>query len=141
VDEVLAMEPTKLKFAKRKLRVSRCKANKDGPHQKQPGTSKGNPTPSSNSKKVSKEKLLTEKGPKTRGDPNLGERLKGMTKEERREAKKNDPNRLARRMEKKNARKVMEKGLNKGAKERIRVRKSKSITAAKMPNKKPKKQT
>ncbi|PVF99092.1 hypothetical protein CPB86DRAFT_671774, partial [Serendipita vermifera] len=126
VDEIIAMELTKLKFAKRKLRVSRCKSNKDGPHQKQPGSRKVNQVSSSDrNEKVPKTKSSTETRPKAHGDPSLGERLKGMSKEERREVKKNDATRQARRMQKKEARKAMEKSSNKGVKERIRVRKTK----------------
>jgi nucleolar protein 12 len=133
VDEVVAMDPVKLRFAKRKLRVTRCKVDTNPSLPKvagRRGTTSGEiPTPG----KAERPNL-----PKPKGDPKLGERLKGMSKEERREAKKQDANRLARRMEKKKARISLEKSLKKPEKERIRVRKATTVKTAK---KKPTKRT
>lgn len=131
VDEVMAMEPTKLKFAKRKLRVDRCKTAPSG-------SKTSMSTPKRDTRQVAKavdsqKKRHVEKpvGKKLRGDPSLGERLKGLSKEERREAKKNDPTRQARRMEKKKARAVLEKDLSKADKSRVRERKVRSISKSK----------
>lgn len=116
VDEIIAMEPTKLKFAKRKLRVTRCKVAGDKALDKT-----ANRTSAKASSQAPHKHEVTK--PKAKGDPLLGERLKGLSKEERREAKKQDPKRLARRMEKKKTRLSMEKSLKRPEKERIRVRK------------------
>jgi nucleolar protein 12 len=132
VDEVVALDPVKLKFAKRKLRVTRCKTDKNPSSPKITGR-RG----STSSGAISiPGKAEHPNLPKPKGDPKLGERLKGMSKEERREAKKQDANRLARRMEKKKARISLEKSLKKPEKERIRVRKATMVkTAKKKPNK------
>jgi len=128
------MDPVKLKFAKRKLRVTRCKADRNPSSPKMSSrheaTSSGEITAPGKAKHPNL--------PKPKGDPKLGERLKGMSKEERREAKKQDANRLARRMEKKKARISLEKSLKRPEKERIRVRKATTVKTAK---KKPSKRT
>ncbi len=84
VDELLALEQDKLKFAKRKLRVQRCKSS--------PGT-----------KQVvtHKERIPAVVVPK--GDPRLGEKLSGLPKEERKQIKSSDADRVARRLAKKKA--------------------------------------
>ncbi|EEB91359.1 hypothetical protein MPER_10287, partial [Moniliophthora perniciosa FA553] len=97
VDEVLALDSSKLKFAKRKLRVERCKtlpgvATKVSSSVK---TSKSfTKPPSRHSASVSVPK----------GDPSLGEKLVHLSKEERKKAKATDSTRLARRLAKKKAR-------------------------------------
>lgn len=128
MDEIIAMEADKLKFANRKLRVQRCKA-------------KNTSSKPSNSVAIkdlttaeAKGKSTFSKGDKThklhKGDPLLGERIKGLSKDERKEVKKQDVNRLARRMEKKAKRRTLDpasrSGKMKEIKERIRVRKTKS---------------
>jgi nucleolar protein 12 len=134
VDEVVAMDPVKLKFAKRKLRVTRCKADKNSSTPKETGRREA----TSSGEIATPGKAERPNLPKLKGDPKLGERLKGMSKEERREAKKKDANRLARRMEKKKARISLEKRLKKPEKERVRVRKATMVKTAK---KKPTKRT
>ncbi|KAF8967173.1 hypothetical protein BDZ97DRAFT_1656759, partial [Flammula alnicola] len=89
VDELLALTEDKLKFAKRKLRVQRCKTA--------PGT-----------KQVITQRK--EKGPAVvipKGDPALGERLAGLPKDERKQLKSTDADRVARRLAKKKARMSM----------------------------------
>src|SRR6266404_1174100 len=105
------MEAGKLKFAKRKLRVQRCK----GGSQTDRGA-KGNKKGTAPSDPAQKH---------VRGDPNLGERLKGLSKEERKEAKKGDAIRQARRLEKKKAKATLEKAMSGKEKERVRTRKAK----------------
>lgn len=92
VDEILALDPGKLKFAKRKLRVQRCKsipnaASKNVPPSERAQTSNRAPVPSV-----------------PKGDPSLGEKLVKLTKEERKRVKAADADRVARRMAKKKAR-------------------------------------
>jgi len=128
------MEAGKLKFAKRKLRVQRCKGP-SGTSQPDRGT------------KGDKKRELIQKGtaPKpggkssasdpvrkhVKGDPKLGERLKGLTKEERKEAKKGDAIRQARRLEKKKAKVSLEKAMSGKEKERVRTRKTKQTIGLK----------
>jgi nucleolar protein 12 len=123
VDEILALEPGKLKFAKRKLRVERCKTlpgSLNGPYRPSAATttttspSRGTRTPS------------TKRTPKDvpKGNPNLGAQLAHLSKGERKAAKAVDPERVARRLAKKKARnalRVPEQG-----KDRVRVRKNTS---------------
>ncbi|KAF9483522.1 hypothetical protein BDN70DRAFT_873836 [Pholiota conissans] len=89
VDELLALEEQKLKFAKRKLRVQRCKTA--------PGTKE----------LVSQRKEQTPAVVVLKGDPRLGEKLSGLPKEERKQIKSNDADRVARRLAKKRARMAM----------------------------------
>ncbi|KAF8195586.1 hypothetical protein BJ912DRAFT_957479 [Pholiota molesta] len=89
VDELLALEEEKLKFAKRKLRVQRCKT---APGTKQLVTQR-------------KERAPAVVVPK--GDPRLGEKLSGLPKEERKQIKSTDADRVARRLAKKKARMAM----------------------------------
>ena len=101
VDEVLALEELKLKFAKRKLRVQRCKTL--------PGTSvqvKSNPIKKG---KVSAPAKRTPHAPVVvpKGDPTLGERLAHLPKAVRKQAKAADGDRIARRLAKKKARMAM----------------------------------
>lgn len=142
MDEILAMEQGRLKFAKRKLRVTRYnnKGSSEGSKSNPKQTPKGSTKPSTS--KPSTSKSSTSKGGKEtsvkhRGDPALGERLKGLSKEERKDAKKNDANRLARRLEKKKARLELDKSLNNSKKDRVRVRKAKAISGAKGSKRKP----
>ncbi|KAL5483040.1 NOP12_3 [Sanghuangporus weigelae] len=119
VDEVLALEAERLKFAKRTLRVQRCKA-----------------LPSTGSKQQAPpEKTILHASPKThspavsrslpRGDPALGERLAGLPKEARRQAKATDSTRVARRLAKKKARMALEQ--TEHSSKRLRERKDKKV--------------
>ncbi|KAL0577442.1 Nucleolar protein 12 [Marasmius crinis-equi] len=99
VDEILALEPSKLKFAKRKLRVERCKTL--------PGVStKLSSKPKSDKTDKSSKKSSRPTAPVLvpKGDPSLGEKLVHMSKEDRKKAKASDPERLARRLAKKKSR-------------------------------------
>ncbi|KAG9315964.1 Alpha/Beta hydrolase protein [Chiua virens] len=114
VDEILALEPGKLKFAKRKLRVQRCKSI--------PSSSSVKKEPSSKLVKASKPAPIPSV---PKGDPSLGEKLATLTKEERKRVKAADAERVARRVAKKKARMTLAKeGVPVKGKERERVRKT-----------------
>ncbi|KIK41928.1 hypothetical protein CY34DRAFT_805497 [Suillus luteus UH-Slu-Lm8-n1] len=96
VDETLAMEESKLRFAKRKLRIQRCKIL---------------PKASATDKAATSKTVSTSNGAGAaspinvpQGDPSLGEKLATLSKEERKQIKAADADRLARRMAKKKAR-------------------------------------
>lgn len=116
VDEVLALEEQKLKFAKRKLRVQRCKSLPGAKvavdaktHPKAANTPRSAPVP-----------IVVPKG-----DPALGERLAHLSKDARKQAKSTDADRVARRLAKKKARMAMGPPGGSGVKgkDRERVRK------------------
>ncbi|KAH7923351.1 hypothetical protein BV22DRAFT_1036440 [Leucogyrophana mollusca] len=122
VDEILALEESKVKFAKRKLRVQRCKTL--------PGTSDDNKAASSSSKSPRTIPTPTISQPMSlpKGDPALGTKLAHLSKEERKQVKSSDADRLARRLAKKKARMALAKqGVAVQGKDRERVRKSTSI--------------
>jgi len=111
VDELLALEETRLKFAKRKLRVQRCK------------TLPGSKIPS---KAPPKHKETTAAIVIPKGDPLLGEKLAGLSKDERKQRKSMDADRVARRLAKKKARMALAPGIGMKSqgKDRERVRKT-----------------
>lgn len=80
IDELLSLEPGKLKFSKRKLRLERCKT-----------------LPATNS--TTKTDAHTVIAP--RGDPSLGAKLAHLPKDERKRIKSADAGRIARRLAKK----------------------------------------
>ncbi|KAI6128796.1 hypothetical protein EDD17DRAFT_1852840 [Pisolithus thermaeus] len=109
VDEILALEPDRLKFAKRKLRVQRCK------------TIPSSVTPAASSKPSTSSSISA--APK--GNPSLGQKLAHLSKEERKQAKAADADRRARRLAKKKARMALDKqGVRHQGQGRERVRKS-----------------
>src|SRR5258707_15877922 len=108
------MEEPKLKFAKRKLRVQRCKTTQGK------GVKHSTTPQKSSSTKTSIEKLAH---PIPKGDPSLGEKLVGLSKEQRKQRKSTDPDRVARRLAKKKSRMAMSSTVGKTLrKERSRVR-------------------
>ncbi|KAK0504413.1 hypothetical protein EDD18DRAFT_1133573 [Armillaria luteobubalina] len=112
VDEVLALEEVKLKFAKRKLRVQRCKTLPGG---RRPTTSV-----TAGTKNLVQPSISA-------GDPSLGERLVHLTKEARKHVKSADADRVARRLAKKKARlSLVKEGVKMQGKERDRARKKPS---------------
>lgn len=137
VDELLALEPGSVKFAKRKLRLQKCKGL--------PGaTPKSTPTVKPSKGKSSQVKTKTKTtSTKTKslkhspvvvpkGDPNLGAKLASLSKEERKAAKAADSARLERRLAKKQAKSQQAKG-NTGAEKlenKQRHRQRKGPTAA-----------
>ncbi|KAI8986067.1 hypothetical protein BD414DRAFT_487523 [Trametes punicea] len=138
VDEILALEEGKLKFAKRKLRVQRCKTLPGGPKLKaarparvatassRPGVSASNPgKPGQNPAKAKANAVPLIPAQVPKGNPELGKKLAGLPKEERKRAKAQDPERVARRLAKKRAKALAEKGV-KSRVDRERVRKPRS---------------
>ncbi|KAG5638850.1 hypothetical protein H0H81_009401 [Sphagnurus paluster] len=101
VDEVLALEPVKLKFAKRKLRVQRCRTL--------PGssTSTRQATAAAPKADAPKRSAPTPIVVVPKGDPALGEKLAHLPKDARKQAKAADADRVARRLAKKKARHAM----------------------------------
>ncbi|KAH9999636.1 hypothetical protein BJV74DRAFT_709618, partial [Russula compacta] len=120
VDEILALEPGKLKFAKRKLRVERCKtlpSSLNALRNRDPHPSIVAPTRSARPPST---KLTPTTVPK--GNPDLGVQLAHLSKAERKAAKAADPERVARRLSKKKARHTLP--IPEQRKDRVRVRKS-----------------
>ncbi|KAJ8501954.1 hypothetical protein ONZ51_g267 [Trametes cubensis] len=137
VDEILALEEGKLKFAKRKLRVQRCKTLPGGPKLKAakptrsaassskagaPASQAGKhgQSPANSRAKAVNVPLVPARVPK--GNPELGAKLATLPKEERKRVKAQDPDRVARRLAKKRAKALAEKGV-KSKVDRERVRK------------------
>jgi nucleolar protein 12 len=124
VDEILAMGESTLKFAKRKLRVQRCKTV--------PGMSVNHSAPqdrlsATKTRSLGRSARPKEAGVIPMGDPSLGEKLLGLSKEERKQRKSTDPGRVARRLAKKKLRMAMASKMGSTAgkalkKERHRVR-------------------
>lgn len=108
VDELIALPSTKLKFAKKPLRLQSCKTL--------PPKSNSRPAPTgaaaaSGSKAGAKgaaagkpaKKPFVPAGPIPKGNPLLGEKIKDLSKEDRKVAKATDAERQARRIAKKKA--------------------------------------
>ncbi|CAE7212404.1 unnamed protein product [Rhizoctonia solani] len=114
-DEILAMEPGTIKLAKRKLRIQRCKTV--------PGVSLQKPKvsrPANDSKKSDPPSKSDRQKPKAnkparvlRADTGLGERIRSLSKEDRKSVKAGDADRIARRLAKKKAKVVSERGARK----------------------------
>ncbi|PBK97179.1 hypothetical protein ARMGADRAFT_1026761 [Armillaria gallica] len=120
VDEVLVLEEAKLKFAKRKLRVQRCKTLPGGRR-----TTSSAPAGTKNSVQPSI----------PAGDPSLGDRLVHLTKEARKHVKSTDADRVARRLAKKKVRLTLGKeGVKMQGKERDRARKKPSSASSRKTN-------
>lgn len=121
VDEILALEPSKLKFAKRKLRVERCKtlpSSLNAPP-RDPRTSSAAP---SRSTRHPSTKLTGTPTTVPKGNPDLGTQLAHLSKADRKVAKAVDPARVARRLAKKKARNTLQ--IPEQKKDRVRVRKN-----------------
>ncbi|KAG6853561.1 hypothetical protein C0991_003231 [Blastosporella zonata] len=122
VDEVLALEPLKLKFAKRKLRVQRCRTlpgSSSSTRQATASKAKGNDNPNAIAVAKRPPPIVVPKG-----DPTLGEKLAHLPKDARKQYKSTDADRVARRLAKKKARMAMPGVKVQGKdKERDRVRK------------------
>ncbi|KAI0769984.1 hypothetical protein C8Q74DRAFT_1272578 [Fomes fomentarius] len=134
VDEILALDQSKLKFAKRKLRVQRCKTMPGGPKLRAakptrpsaPAPSKSthlsSKAPHGNARPAHPPRLVPDTKRIPKGDPELGAKLAHLPKEERKKAKAVDADRVARRLAKKRAKALAEKGV-KPRVDRERVRK------------------
>lgn len=124
------MEEGKLKFAKRKLRVQRCKTLSGGSSAKRSAASGDTTSPSTPRARGPPVPISIPAIPK--GDPSLGGKLAHLSKDKRKEVKSADADRVARRLAKKKSRNALEKqGLKALSKDRERVRKS--TTGAKGP--------
>ena len=127
VDEILTLEPTRLKFAKRKLRVQRCKTL---PGATLPKSAKRAPSTTATAKGSQR---LTQRPTSTgapsrppvvpKGDPALGSRIAGLSKEDRKKAKAGDADRVARRLAKKRAKALADKGVKSRPDDVLKTRK------------------
>lgn len=125
VDEVLALEQDKIKFAKRKLRVQRCKNIPAG----------GLPKPKPHAPRTTPTNLGRRLYPTLpvipRGDPSLGKQLEHLSKDERKQRKSEDADRVARRLAKKKVKSAMDKaGVKAEGRERSRKRSDPKKVAA-----------
>jgi len=124
VDEVLGIDQAKLRFAKKPLRVQRAKtlpsSNVGKPAAKAAtgttanGANKNAPAAKDKAKKPAAAKPL-QSGPIPKGNPLLGEKIKNLSKEDRKVAKSADDERQARRLAKKKMRGKMGSEAEKGA--------------------------
>lgn len=126
------MDASRLKIAKRKIRAQRCKATTDQPSKEEvTRLSRDNKNKALASKPKKPQNQSAQSEP-LRGDPTLGARLVRLTKEERKEAKRKDATRQARRLDKKKqSRLTMENAMDAGTKDRVRVRKAKGVAVLK----------
>lgn len=142
MDEILALEQGKVKFAKRKLRVQRCRAITSTSTSSKK-TEQGMLAPSSSPRKsrTATGGAITNPRPSgpmpirvptpgsiPKGDPNLGKQLEHLSKEDRKKEKAANADRVARRLAKKQVKATMTKGSLKfggdgRGNERVRVRK------------------
>lgn len=109
------MPQEKVKFAKRKLRVQRCKTLPGGAPNSRPLAASGS-TP-----KTRTPIPVPVVVPK--GDPSLGAKLVSLSKEDRKAAKATDADRLARRMAKKQAKVAAAKSSRSLTEDKTRLRK------------------
>ncbi|KAJ4480087.1 hypothetical protein J3R30DRAFT_3873990 [Lentinula aciculospora] len=136
VDEIIAasLEPGKLKFAKRKLRVERCKTIPGGSFKvKINSVSSSSSRTKNHLSKPNRSTSTSVPIPIPKGDPSLGAKLAHLSKLERKSAKAADADRMARRLAKKKSRMAMAAGGGAGTggvkirgKERGRERKPRS---------------
>jgi hypothetical protein len=132
VDEILAMEETKLKFAKRKLRVQRCKTIPSLSSGTRPVTRSDSKLPVSLRSRAPTVAVPIPPIPK--GDPSLGGKLAHLPKDERKQMKASDADRVARRLAKKKARNALAKqGVKPQVKDRDRVRKTMDMKKVSVP--------
>ncbi|GBE84863.1 hypothetical protein BKA93DRAFT_827131 [Sparassis latifolia] len=122
VDEILALEQDRLKFAKRKLRAQRCKIPPGSKVTTRPARPLKSSTASSSVVKHPGT-AQARTAPAPRGDPTLGTKISHLSKDERKHVKAADPDRVARRLAKKKAKALAEKGVKvKIDRERVRKR-------------------
>ncbi|KAL7422726.1 Nucleolar protein 12 [Cryptotrichosporon argae] len=120
VDEIIAMDSKRLKFAKRPLRVQPCKTlpPKPAPAPASVSAASGAGTgPGGKDTRARKPRMTKAAMPK--GNPALGERLRALSKEDRKVAKAADAERQARRRAKKQLKHAHERDA--AASERARV--------------------
>ncbi|WWD16502.1 hypothetical protein CI109_100928 [Kwoniella shandongensis] len=114
VEEILAMDQKKIKFAKRYLRVQPCKTLPTAKTLTNTIKSLAKPEYKKKGSEKSKSTYKTASGAVPKGNPKLGDKIKDLSKEERKAVKSTDADRQARRMAKKKTRMALEKG-EKGA--------------------------
>ncbi|RPD62521.1 hypothetical protein L226DRAFT_482412 [Lentinus tigrinus ALCF2SS1-7] len=133
VDEILALDQSKLKFAKRKLRVQRCKTLPGGPKLRASSSSAAHGKPHagpSSSRPAPAPRLVPATKHTPKGNPELGAKLVHLPKDERKKVKATDPDRVARRLAKKRSKVLAEKGVKaKVDRERVRKRPSEKKAA------------
>lgn len=138
MEEILAMDAKQIKFAKRTLRVQPCKtiptANTLQNTIKKVAAGSGGGGASSGKKDKTKRPYVRS-GVIPKGDPLLGEKLKDLSKEERKTIKSSDADRQARRLAKKKTKMSLEKDKAKGAVKLTLTRSEREKTSA---SKKPK---
>lgn len=122
------MEETRLKFAKRKLRVQRCKTLPGGKIKitAAPTTSRTAQPPKSKFHPKSSQNTHQPPTIVPKGDPSLGSKISHLSKEERKGVKKSDADRVARRLAKKAAKgkmSLLEKGIKAKVSDKERSRK------------------
>ena len=132
MDDILTLDQEKLKFAKRKLRIQRCKVVTTSAAKKPKVTdtdsNAGISSRPNTRRNLSNAPVAPVAIPK--GDPALGSRLAGLSKQDRKTAKAQDSERVARRLAKKKARNAMESSAKGSkAKKRVRERKEKKDRA------------
>lgn len=98
---MLALDHKKLKFAKKPLRLQQCKTL--------PTIKKPPPTAEP------KSKTAVKPGPMPKGNPELGDKIRDLSKDERKVVKSADADRQARRMAKKKMKMAMGKEQERGA--------------------------
>ncbi|KAJ1303601.1 hypothetical protein OPQ81_011784 [Rhizoctonia solani] len=129
VDEILAMEPGTIKLAKRKLRIQRCKTvpgvslqkPKTAPHEDKVKHSKKPEGDSSQKPDRQKARTIQSSPVIPRADPALGERIRSLSKDERKSVKASDADRVARRLAKKKAKIASERGARKASKSKASI--------------------
>ncbi|WVF65790.1 hypothetical protein IAT40_000524 [Kwoniella sp. CBS 6097] len=120
VDEILAMDASKIRFAKRTLRVQSCKTLPSATTLNNTikfmaaGTGVNSSGKGDKKSAAKPNKPFVRPGAVPKGNPKLGEKIKDLSKDERKAVKSADADRQARRMAKKKARMGMEKA-EKGA--------------------------
>lgn len=113
MEEILAMDAKQIKFAKRTLRVQPCKTIPTANTLQ--NTIKKIAAGSGGASKDKTKKAYVRPGVIPKGDPALGDKLKNLSKEERKTIKSSDADRQARRLAKKKAKMSLEKDKAKGA--------------------------
>ena len=123
----------KLKFAKRKLRVQRCKTVPGGSITSTPRPATGDSKfPVSARLRAPAVPISIPSIPK--GDPSLGGKLAHLPKDQRKQIKSTDADRVARRLAKKKARNALAKeSVKPQVKHRDRVRKTAAVKKAFVP--------
>lgn len=130
-DELIALSSQKLKFAKKPLRLQAARTLPG----KKPVIATPSAGTSSDRKDSSAPRRAAPTGPLPRGNPALGDKIKDLSKDERKVAKSADAERQARRMAKKAA-KVARDHTEKGAVKLAATKADKNRTAKKVTAKK-----